>query len=128
MSYPQKTRLGLGLRCDKDCSFAILNVEELNAPGITQDTSLCEREALVEPFDVFVNLSWASSEAHKLFLLEANLLLNHFSFSTSLILSPIQRITGTAIEFPKALYLGPSGQSSADLFLQGIAVKLSPKP
>lgn len=108
--------------------FPILNVEELNPPSITQNTSLCEREALVEPFYVFVNLRWASSEAHKFFLLEANLFLIHFNFSTSLILSPIQRITGTAIEFPKALYLGPSGQSSADLFLQGIAVKLSGKP
>jgi hypothetical protein len=33
----------------------------------------------------------------------------HCKFSTSCILLPIHAITGTAIEFPSALYLGPSG-------------------
>jgi hypothetical protein len=32
-------------------------------------------------------------------------------------------MTGTAIEFPIALYRGPSGQSSADLFRHGMRVR-----
>lgn len=39
---------------------------------------------------------------------------------TSFIRSPIQRITGTAIEFPSALYLGPSGHLSAGFLRYGI--------
>jgi hypothetical protein len=33
-----------------------------------------------------------------------------------------------AIEFPSALYLGPSGQSSAGFFRQGISVQLRGNP
>ena len=42
--------------------------------------------------------------------------------------SPIQRMTGTAIELPQAAYLSPSGQSSSGLPRQGILDQLSGKP
>ena len=35
---------------------------------------------------------------------------------------PIQRMTGTAMLLPSALYRGPSGHWSADFFFHGIAV------
>jgi len=44
------------------------------------------------------------------------------SASTMLIRSPIQRMTGTAIELPMLLYRGPSGQLSAGLLRHGICV------
>ena len=48
--------------------------------------------------------------------------LYHYSSSTICILSPIHRMTGTAMLFPIALYRGPSGQSSGALLRQGICV------
>src|SRR6056300_1672877 len=51
-----------------------------------------------------------------------------FPFRQPCILSPIHFITGTAIELPIALYLGPSGHLSAVFPLNGILVKLSGNP